>query len=222
MAVITVSRQLGSGGDEIATQVCERLGYQFFNKEMMIEAAADVGLCEQEVVDFSEDRYDVQNFLARLFRGRARMVKQVLVREETHGPIDTLNARTLNEAQCVELVRYTVLAAHQTGDFVIVGRGGQAILRDKPNTLHVRVVAPFEQRIQTLRAGGMSGISEIKLAIERHDRAAAEYLDRFFGITWDDPANYHLVINTGMTPVRVATETIIAAAQHIQAATAQA
>ncbi|MBN1566200.1 MAG: cytidylate kinase-like family protein [Anaerolineae bacterium] len=217
MTVITVSRQLGSGGDEIATQVCERLGYQFFNKEMMIEAASDVGLRAEEVVDFSEDRYDVQNFLERLLRSRARQVKQVLVRDDDHKVIDTLNARTLNEAQCVDLVRYTVLTAYETGNFVIVGRGGQAILRDKPNTLHVRVVAPLEQRIQHIRTGGMSGISEIKLAIERHDRAAAEYLDRFFGITWDDPANYHLVINGNMMPVRAAVEVIVAAAEAIQA-----
>ncbi len=219
MAVITFSRQLGSGGDEIATQVCERLNYQFFNKEMMIEAAADVGLCEQEVVDFSEDRYKVQNFLARLFRSRARLVKQVLVREEEHGFIDPLTARSLNEGQCVDFVRYTVLSAYESGNFVIVGRGGQAILRQKPNVLHVRVVAPLEQRIQTLRAGGMSGISEIKLAIERQDRAAAEYLDRFFGIVWDDPVNYHLVLNTAMMPTRIATEVVVAAAQQIQAAT---
>ena len=218
MTVITFSRQLGSGGDEIATQVCEHLGYQFFNKDMMIEAAADVGLSEREVVDFSEERYAVQNFLTRLFRRRPRLVKQVLVREDDHGPVDSLSPRTFDEAQCVDLVRYTVLMAHETGDFVIVGRGGQAILRDKPNVFHVRVVAPLEQRIQHLRAGGRSGIGEIKLAIERHDRAAAEYVDRFFGIQWDDPVNYHLVINTHMMPIKLATTVITEAAQHIQAA----
>lgn len=198
MTTITFSRQLGSGGDEIATQLCDRLGYRFFNKEMMIESAADVGLSAHEVVDFSEDSYKVQNFIARLFRTRPRTLKQILVREEEHKPIDTLNARTLNEEQYVELVRYTLLTAHTSGNFVIVGRGGQAVLHDKPDTLHVRVIAPLEHRIQRLREGGMSGISEIKLMIERHDRAAAEYLDRFFGVRWDDPANYHVVLNTGL------------------------
>ncbi len=198
MTTITFSRQLGSGGDEIATQLCDRLGYRFFNKEMMIESAADVGLSAHEVVDFSEDSYTVQNFIARLFRTGPRTLKQILVREEEHKPIDTLNARTLNEEQYVELVRYTLLTAHTSGNFVIVGRGGQAILHGKPDTLHVRVIAPLEHRIQRLRKSGISGIGEIKLMIERHDRAAAEYLDRFFGVRWDDPANYHMVLNTGL------------------------
>jgi cytidylate kinase len=220
MAIITLSRQSGSWGDEIAARVCDLLNYRYFDKQLMLETAAEVGLGEAEVVDFSEDSYEVQDFISRLFRSGPRTVKHVIVREEEHGLIDPLTDTTLNETQCASLVRYAVLMAYQTGNTVIVGRAGQAILRDKPGVLHVRIVAPMDLRIQRLRAQGMSGISDIKAKIGQQDRAAAEYLDRFFGIKWDDPANYHLLINTGMMGVEEAAQVIAAAVNQLKAAPA--
>ena len=66
MAVITISRQYGSGGDEIAARVCELLGYRYFDKSLMAQVAADAGLSESEIVDFSEAGYRSQNILNRL------------------------------------------------------------------------------------------------------------------------------------------------------------
>lgn len=218
MAVITFSRQRGSGGDEIATRVCEALDYRYFDKQLMIEAAASAGLCDAEVVDFSEDKYKVQDFIARLLRAGPRPVKEIRTREEHHGPIETLTARELNEADCVALVRYSIDRAYAQGNMVIVGRGGQAVLRDKPGCLHVRVIAPLEQRISRLRAEGMTGIADIKQAIADSDRASAEYLKRFFNIQWDDPVHYHLVLNTGLLSIDAAVEAIVAAVRALQPA----
>lgn len=220
MAVITFSRQYGSGGDEIAVRVCEALDYRYFDKQMMVEAAASAGLCDAEVVDFSEDQYKVQDFIAKLFRSGPRLVKEIRTREEHHGPIATLTARELNEADCVALVRYSIGRAYSEGNMVIVGRGGQAVLQNKPGVLHVRVVAPMEQRIQRLREAGMTGIADIKQAIADKDRASAEYLKRFFNIQWDDPVHYHLVINTGLLSVDAAVEAIVAAVRAMQPAVA--
>jgi len=72
MAAITISRQIGSGGDAIAARVCEILDYQYFDKRLMTQVAEEVGLSERELVDYSEDHYTVQNFIERLLRpGRA-------------------------------------------------------------------------------------------------------------------------------------------------------
>jgi CMP/dCMP kinase len=216
MAVVTLSRQIGSWGDEVAARACDLLGYRYFDKQLMLETAAEVGLCEPEVVDFSEDRYKVQDFISKLFRSGPRTVKHVLVREDTHGLIDPLSAKALNETQCASLVRYAVLMAYETSNIVIVGRGGQAILKDKPGALHVRVVAPPEVRLQRLREQGISGISEIKARINQQDRATAEYLDRFFGIKCDDPAHYHLLINTGLMDIEEAAQVIAAAVKQLE------
>lgn len=216
MTVITISRQLGSGGDLIAAHICELLNYRHFDKEMMVEAAAHAGLCEAEVIDFTEDRYKVQDFISRLLRVRPRTVKEVMFREEQHGEVETLTSRTLDEEDCVSLVRYTVERAHHEDNMVIVGRGGQAILHGKPNVLHVRIIAPDETRFQHLRAAGMSGISEIKLKIRDSDRGSAEYLKRFFNIDWNDSHLYDLVLNTGRIGTLDAAEIIIAAVHAIE------
>jgi len=218
MAVVTLSRQVGSHGDELARRVCDLLGYSYFDKRLMIEVASEVGLCDHEVVDFSEENYKVQDFLSRLFGGRSRPVKDLLIREEKHGVVDSLTARQLDETHCADLVRRTVLSAYAMGDIVIVGRGGQAILKDKPGVLHVRVVAPLEVRIQRLRAQGIAGIAKIKVTIEQKDRATAEYLKRFFNIEWDDPALYHLVLNTGLFEVEAAAQIIAEAVRQLSPA----
>ncbi|NLX11192.1 MAG: cytidylate kinase-like family protein [Chloroflexi bacterium] len=218
MTVITFSRQAFSGGDEIAQRVCEQLGYRFFDKEMMVEAAARTGLQESEVVDFSEATYKVQDFISRLLQARPRHVKDILIREEQHGPIATLTAHELNEEDCVSLVCYTVERVHQEGNIVIVGRGGQAILRGRPGVLHVRVFAPLPVRIQRAREQGMTGISHIKAVLHSKDRASAEYLKRFHGIQWADPELYHLLINTGQLDFGTAVEVIVSAARAMEAA----
>jgi len=216
MSVITISRQLGSGGDMIAAHICEQLNYRYFDKEMMVEAAAYVGLGEAEVIDFTEDRYKVQDFISRLLRLRPRTIKEVIFREDQHGVVETLTLRTLDEKDCVSLVRYTVERAYSEGNIVIVGRGGQAILRDKPGVLHVRVIAPEETRFQHLRAVGMSGVSEIKLKIRESDRASAEYLKRFYHIDWNDSELYDLVLNTARIDTASVAEIIIAAVRAIE------
>ena len=70
MAVITISRQVGSGGTEIAAQVCTRLGYRYLDKWLLSKTAAEVGLSEHEVVDFSEDQYQARTFLEALLGPR--------------------------------------------------------------------------------------------------------------------------------------------------------
>ena len=76
MAVITISRQYGSEGDEIAANLCQILGYQSFNKQLMMKVAAEVGLTEGEVVDFTEDQHRVRSFLDRLLGNPAPVLAQ--------------------------------------------------------------------------------------------------------------------------------------------------
>jgi len=218
MAVITLSRQFASGGDEIAARVCELLNYHYFDKRLMLQVASEVGLSEGEVVDFSEERYEVRSFLSRLFRAGPGPVARVTVWQEGATGERTLTERQLDEAECAALVRHTVLAAYQQGNVLIVGRGGQAILRGKPDVLHVRVIASIETRMQVLRQQGMTGVAEMKLKLAERDRATAAYLKRFHDVEWDNPYLYDLVINTDRLPVHAAAQVIVSAVQQMQPA----
>jgi cytidylate kinase len=217
MAVITISRQYGSGGDEIAARVCEMLGYRYFDKSLMSQVAADVGLSPTEIVDFSEDNYQVRGFLERLFgRGRnSRVVAQVGRWTE-----DTKGARVkelaeLDEAQTITFVQSIVEAAYRHDNVVIVGRGGQATLKDRPGVLHVQIQAPLELQSQRLHELEKVSLAEAREIALKHDRATADYLKRFYNINWLDPYLYDLVINTKKFKVEAAAHLIVNAISYL-------
>ena len=153
MAVITISRQCGSGGNEIAARVCELLGYRYFDKQMLVKAAAKVGLSAEEIVDFSEDHYKVRSFLDHLmvgWRAPHTIARSTIWQEELIGS-ESGTGEVLNQQQYVSLVESAIRSAYRSGNVVIVGRGGQAILKDSPNVFHVRVKAPLDFRTSYLQ-----------------------------------------------------------------------
>jgi cytidylate kinase len=210
MAVITISRQLGSGAEQIAKTLCQTLNYAYFDANLMRSVIAESGLPLAEPIDFAEHDYRVMNILEKLLPMR-RLVGHALVR----WPSGKSELREFYEHESVELVRFLVRTAARRGNVVIVGRGGQAILKDEPDALHVRIVAPLVERIRrTQHTLGVTRAEATRLINER-DRAAAEYLLRFHGIAWDDPLLYHLVINTGRWSTGRAAQLIVDALRRV-------
>jgi cytidylate kinase len=215
------------------------LGYRYFDKELMAQVASEVGLAEEGVVDFSEDNYKVQNFLERLFgiprrvaqessstEGLSKMKEPVIMSERypyiklTEAIAEQLEEP--DEIHSITLVQGAIRAAYEYGNVVIVGRGGQATLKDLPNVLHVRIQASLDARVRRLhdRANFSWGGAQDR-AIKR-DRASAEYLKRFYGIDWNDPMLYDLVINTDKLGSEAAAQIIANAAGHLPPAEASA
>jgi len=218
MTVITISRQYGSGGTEIAARVCELLGYHFFDKRLVAQIASKVGLADHEIVDFSEDNYKVRNFLERLFDVSRAVASLDTSSEAALGFITTVEKK-LDEADSINLVQTTVLAAYQRGNIVVVGRGGQAILKDKLDALHVRIEAPYRTRVQHLHERDNYGLGGAKDAAVKHDEASAEYLRRFYDIDWANPMLYDLVINTGKLSFEGASQLIASAVGYLPQST---
>lgn len=218
MSVITISRQCGSGGDEIATQLCQQLGYCYFNKRLMAQIATDSGLSPTEVVDFSEDNYKIQGFLDRLFSwaGIPHVIAQVGNWGEDANGARVKVVAELDEAQSVAFVQSTVQAAYQRGNMVIVGRGGQVILKDKPEVLHVRIEAPLDVRDRRIHEQENVTWAAAQDIVINHDRTAADYLKRFYDIDWADSRFYDLVINTDKLGIEGAVQLIVKAVGYLQ------
>ena len=213
MATITMSRQVGSGAEEVASLLCQELGLVTFDKRLMIRVATEVGLSESEIVDYSEEQYERRNFFDALFR-RTRPVTEAVAWVGGGEEGYEREVSGLDEYRAIDLIRATVNAAHKRGNVLIVGRGSQTILEDKPGVLHVRIVAPFEERVQRVRKQAASGeLSEglrrpegvtapqARRFIQERDRATAEYLRTFHHIDVDDPTLYHMVLNTGQLAI---------------------
>jgi cytidylate kinase len=217
MTVITISRQFGSGGDEIADRLCKALNYHHFDKLTIIKAAAESGLSDQEFVDFSEDNYKVQNFFERLLNRPSPLGKARVWREDAEG-IRVMEEMTLTEEHALTLVQKAVLSAYHSGNYIIVGRGGQAILRDYRDVLHLRIEAPWEERLQFVReqlksekkdpASRIDWRREAQDLMTARDAASADYLQRFYHVDWNDPMLYHLVLNTGRMSIDLAVSLI--------------
>lgn len=212
MAVITVSRQQGSGGMDIALRVSDLLGYRCFDKRLMAEVMAREGFTDQTFIDYREDEYRLRGFVDRVLGyRRPKTIADVGFWAENPEAMKDTPVAVLDEHQAVWLVRRAIEVAYQEGNVVIVGRGGQAVLRDKPGVLHVRIEAPLAARVQRIAERNNLSVREAQQYVAGRDKASAEYLERFYGVNWADPLLYHLVINTGKWSSEAAAQCIVAA-----------
>jgi CMP/dCMP kinase len=221
--VITISRQYSSGGGKIAGLICSTNGYQFFDKNIL--AAAEVGLSDQEIIDFSEESYQARSFFERLLH-RSQPVAQVSSWVEDETGVRAREVVDFSKQGALLLVQKAVEAAWRAGQIVIVGRAGQVILKDHPDELHIRVEAPLEDRlIQVCRdpllaersfRNSVDARRAAQNILETRDAASAGYLKRFYGVDWFGSSLYHLVINTGRLNIDHAARVILAAAQVLQ------
>lgn len=214
MAVITISRQFGSGGDEIAEQARQMLQYRIFDKDLIARATLESGISDQEVMDYSEANYKVKGFFDRLF-GLSRSIGQVRVWKEDASGVRTAEAVPLTEENALALVQKAIKAACEEGNIIVVGRGGQALLQDCPNALHVRIEAPLEDRIQRVKTQFRIKRRPASEMIEARDEASADYVKRFYKVNWDDPFLYHMVINTGKVGFDAAARLIVDAVRQL-------
>jgi CMP/dCMP kinase len=166
MATITISRQTGSLGGEIARNLGEILGYRVIVRELINQAARRAGVPEAALAAIDE-----------------LGILGVCPSEEA----------CLAYRQAVETV---MLELAEQGRVIIIGRGGQAILRGKPEVFHVRVIAPTENRIARLVQRYRISSQAACAQVEAIDHFRRNYLKKFYHLRWDDPELYDLVVNT--------------------------
>jgi cytidylate kinase len=206
--------------------VCDALGYRSFDKRLIFQAAKEAGLNEQEDLDFCEDNYKVRTFLDRIF-GRQQVISTLHAWEEYSEGLRLMDDVQLTETALISLIQKAIQRAYYAGNMVIVGRGGQAVLQGYEDVLHVRVIAPLEDRIQRVKEGlrqdKQYGDSydlrrQAQDMIEERDAASAEFIRRFYGLDWADANLYHLVINTGKNSLPQAANLIVSMVKELEPA----
>lgn len=213
MTVITVSRQIGSGGREIAAQVCELLGYRYLDKHLIIKTALEAGLSQFEMLEFREESPGGRNFIERLLMPGPPAAAEIAMRAPAGSDQQLLTLEMLDSEKCRALVRSVIHAEYKTGNAVIVGRGGQAVLQGLPGAVHVLVQASMPTRILRIQRLEDVGMEQAYHSALEHDRTTARYLDRVFGVRWDDPLLYHLEFNTSKLSIEQAAQIIAHAAR---------
>jgi hypothetical protein len=116
----------------------------------------------------------------------------------------------------VRMVGLVIRGLAQEGNVLVLGRGGQVLLRTHPGALHVQTVAPFDHRVEEIMARHKLPKRAAQNRVRASDRARFDYLRRYHDADWLDSTLYHLVLNSDRLTVATATDLIIAAQRAIQ------
>lgn len=237
MAIITISRQAGSMGDALAEKLAQESGYECIDKEIIGRAAQLAQASPEQIERFDERRPSrVQRLMDVLLGPQSR--GEVLSfpsswlaaadpfgvyvpylyydREEEEDEGDEEEAaRFVSQQECFEVFRKVIEAVAETGNAVIVGRGGQIILRDHPAALHLRTVASPAFRIQHLIEDHGVSKDDARTVMRRTDRRRRNYMRFYYDAEWRDSKLYHLVINMEKWPLDALVQTLVAATKAI-------
>ncbi len=224
MSVVTIARQLGSGGEEIAAAVAARLEAPLWDHELLVQASEQTGIPLHYLEDLDE-------------RGRSAWRRPIdLVRliplppinpevpdvlGDRYPPTGPLVARGSGlvspaywaaEAYAALLAR-TMRALAASGAAVLVGRAGNEALAGMPGVLHVLVVGSLRRRIERVMAAeGLDPFDALD-RVKESDRNRAAYVRQFFGADWLSPLRYDLVVNTDQVELEAAADLVAQAAR---------
>lgn len=194
--VITVEREYGAGGADIAKQVADRLGWKLWDALLTNEIARLMD-CDCREVERHVEKRDPLYY--RLFKAFMRGSYEGSLNEPRLKVVDT---------DCVrQIAQQVVVKAAESGNCVIVGRGSAYYLQNRRDAFHTFIYAPFENKVRRLQQTGKSEREAVELA-ETVDRDRASYIKQYFGVDWPDRQRFHFMINS-VVGDKAAAETIL-------------
>jgi len=227
MSVITISGNLGSGAIDIGRAVAKKLDMDYVDREILAEAARTLGVSMAAVANRDERTPHFRERLASFFRDFLERSAAAgatdpmmgtssleMLMATTYGEAAALpprGAAELSDARYKEAITSIMNDLAERGDVVIIGRGSQAILKDRPACLHVCTTAPFDQRAQRIAARDGITNEAAKRCVQESDRGRIDYHRKYFKIDPTDPNHYDLTVNTEHLSEKQAAELIVAA-----------
>jgi cytidylate kinase len=194
--VITVEREYGSGGGEVAQLLSERLGWKLWD-HLLTEEIARLANCPKAVVEVREERNDPLYY--RLFKS--------FLRGSYEGSINAYKLKLVDSETILKMTERVVRHAAGKGNCVIVGRGSQHFLEDNPDTLRVFLYAAREDKVRRLMAGGKTE-SEAQELVDTVDRDRVDFIQRYFDVEWPTRSLFHIMLNTSVGE-EIVVETIL-------------
>lgn len=191
--IITIGRQFGSGGRQIAKEIAKQLGFSYYDKELLVKISEASGLATSFLE--SLDERQSSPFFYSLMNSPASFVWD-----------DHLLSTDLlaHKAQ-----RETIQKIANEEDCVIVGRCADYILRDQPGLIRIFICATYEDRVQHVMQRDNITEKEAKKRIKEMEKSRAAYYNFNTDQKWGDASNYDLCINTSQFGFEKTAELII-------------
>jgi cytidylate kinase len=182
--VLTVAREYGSGGGEIAAIIAKELGWRLIDKDLLTDISHREKVSASEVAAFDEK---VDPWIHRITRSvwgvGADGISPV-------APVDMFDAE-----KTAQLAKRTIQEAYKLGSCVIVGRGSQCVLKNKDDVFHVFIYASWEERVRKIRERRGPG-KDVESIIRSVDAERSEYIRLHFRQNWLNPYLYDMMINS--------------------------
>ena len=201
MAVITISREHGSGGAEIGRRVAKILGYDYVDKELITEVAKMANVPESEVEKLDEKGEDpIIYFLKERFvEDEPQTVSEYPNEYDDNESKEIQKKKEINifdRDKQLKLFQAVIESVWERDNAVIIGRKANVILAYKPNTLRVRIIAPLEKRLKrVMQIEHLSQDDALRL-IRETDGHRERYAKQYYDVAWDNPRLYDIIINT--------------------------
>jgi cytidylate kinase len=205
--LITISRQYGAGGSEVARRVADALGWRMVDNELVEQVAVRAGLSTAQVAA-REER--CSSFVERLARSLAAGTPDVFPPPDTAGGIVELP-----EAELVKITETVVAEIAAQGRVVLVGRAASAVLAREADVLHVKLVAPRDFRLRMAAERLGCALAHATAVLDDTDTMRAKYHRQHYKRDWNDPLNYHMVLNTGLLGLDGAAEVVAGRARRM-------
>jgi CMP/dCMP kinase len=184
--VLTVSRQLGSGGSYIGKAVAQRLGLKYADREILEQAARLLGMDDRDLAGFEER-------VSSLWMQAAR----VLFMGPPESPYTPPGPPRVDESEVFEVESRIVREIAEREDAVIVGRGAFYVLRHHPGAVRIFVHAPETWRVQrVMQIYAIHDEAAARALVERSDAQRRKFAERIAGGQLLDPTDFDLCMNT--------------------------
>jgi len=198
MAIITISRQFGAGGKTLGEMVSEKLGYTLYDKEL-IQMIAEKAKVSENGIEFieKEARGKFGVFLSGMVPKAIADLKGKKKSEDT-----------IDEEVYIDVLNDIFTKIAEEGNAVIIGRGGQYVLKKNKDVFHVLATARKEDRAKFLVKKYKLSLKDAIKAVELDDKRRLSLYRKYGRDDYDKPLVYHLVLNTSKIDLDSACELI--------------
>jgi cytidylate kinase len=205
---MTMFAELGSDGEHISRTVAQRLGLALIDQHVLAHAMTEGLSANRRIPDYDLAR-------GRWVRQAAQRATALARSPDSRPAIGdappAVQTGALSDEAYLRLVQTVLLELSRQGKVLIFGRGAEALLRDHPTSVHVRLVAPMERRIRRVMSLLQLDAATARETIERADSVHNGYMKYALNVDWTDPSLYDLTINTARYPDERAVELLVGA-----------
>jgi cytidylate kinase len=184
--IVTVEREYGSGGGEVAALLAKRLGWKLWDQELT-EEIARLANCPKSVVEGREEKTDPLYY--RLFKS--------FLRGSYEGSINAHKLKMVDSESIMRITERVVRQVADAGNCVIVGRGSQHFLDRQPGTLRVFLYACRQDKVRRVMATGKTE-AEARELVDTVDQERSDFIQKYFNVEWPSRSLYHLMVNTSV------------------------